>query len=80
MSKLVLSQGVKLTLLGIAIGILAALALTRVLSTLLYGVSTTDPVTFVTRPLLLAVVALLTTYVLARRATKVAPVIALRSG
>jgi len=76
--KLVLGQGVKLSLLGIAIGLFAALALTRVLSTLLYGVSTTDPFTFLIIPLLLTAVALLASYVPARRATKVEPVIALR--
>ena len=78
--KLVLAQGVKLTLIGIAVGLLAALALTRVLSTLLYGVSATDPATFLIIPLLLTAVSLLASYVPARRATRVEPVIALRSG
>jgi putative ABC transport system permease protein len=77
--KLVLGRGVKLSLIGVAIGLFAALALTRVLSTLLYGVSTTDPFTFFIIPLLLIAVALLASYVPARRATKVEPVIALRS-
>jgi putative ABC transport system permease protein len=77
--KLVLGQGVKLALIGIAVGLLAAAALTRVLSTLLYGVSATDPATFLTIPLLLTAVALLASYVPARRATRVEPVIALRS-
>jgi putative ABC transport system permease protein len=76
--KLVVRQGVALMLIGIAIGLVGAFALTRVLRTLLFEVSATDPLTFVIIPLLLAIVALLACWIPARRATKVDPLIALR--
>ena len=73
-----LKQGLLLTSLGLALGLLAAALLTRLIQTLLYGVGTTDPLTFGMVALLLAAVALLACWIPARRATKVDPMIALR--
>jgi putative ABC transport system permease protein len=77
---LVVRQAVTLTLAGVAIGTPAALALTRLMSGLLFGVSKTDLGTFIVVPLLLIVVSLLASYLPASKATRVDPMISLRSG
>jgi len=76
--RLVLGQAAKLAMMGVVVGIAAALALTRLMSTLLFGVSATDPTTFAGVALLLVVVALAASYVPVRRAMKLDPVVALR--
>jgi putative ABC transport system permease protein len=77
--KLVTGEGMALAIIGVALGLMAALALTRVMEGLLFGVSATDPLTFMVIALLLMFVALLACYIPARRATKVDPLIALKS-
>jgi putative ABC transport system permease protein len=76
--RLVLGEGTRLTLLGIGLGIVAGLVVTRLMATLLYGVSATDPLTFTAVTLLLALVGLAACYIPARRATRVDPIVALR--
>jgi putative ABC transport system permease protein len=76
--RLILRQGMQLTLLGIGAGLAAALLLTRLLRTLLYGVSTSDPLTFAGVALLLMLVALAACWLPARRATRIDPLSALR--
>jgi len=77
-SRMIVAQGLRLTLIGVAVGIAGALAVTRLLSGLLYSVKPTDPLTFTGVTFILTAVALLASYIPARRATKVDPIIALR--
>ena len=76
--RLILGQGTKLALIGVAIGIASALGLSRFLSSLLYGVKPTDPATFIATALLLSLVAFAASYIPARHATRVDPLVALR--
>jgi|SRR5664280_1478705 ABC-type antimicrobial peptide transport system permease subunit len=77
--RIVLGSGGKLLVIGVGAGIIVALALTRLMSSLLYGIRATDPLTFVAVTLLLSVVALLACYLPARRASMVDPIVALRN-
>ena len=77
-ARLVIGQGLKLTLIGLAVGFAGAIAMGFAMSKLLFGVKPTDPVTFVIVPLLLGAVALLASYIPARRALRVDPMTALR--
>jgi putative ABC transport system permease protein len=76
--SLILRQGTELTLIGVGIGIMAAMALTRLMRSLLFGVSSTDLLTLVSVALLLTFVAMLASYIPARRAMRVDPIVALR--
>jgi putative ABC transport system permease protein len=76
--KMVLLQGASVAIIGIAIGLGIAFALTRLMTSLLFTVKATDPVTFAAVPLLLAAVTILASYIPARRATRVDPMVALR--
>jgi ABC-type antimicrobial peptide transport system permease subunit len=76
--KMIMAHGLRLTLIGLAIGAAGALALTRLMTNLLYGVRPSDPLTFTAVSLLLMMVALLACYIPARRAMKVDPMVALR--
>jgi putative ABC transport system permease protein len=76
--RLVTSSGARLAALGVAIGVVAAVMLTRLISGLLFGVTATDPMTFVLTAILLAAVTLLASYIPSRRAAGVDPIAALR--
>jgi putative ABC transport system permease protein len=76
--KMVIGQGAKMALIGVALGLTAALGLTRLMSKMLFGVKPSDPLTFLAVAALLIAVALLACYIPARRATRVDPVVALR--
>jgi ABC-type antimicrobial peptide transport system permease subunit len=76
--KTVCRHGTVLAVAGIVIGLPAAFALVRLMSTMLYGVTSTDPLTFAAMPLLLGAVAILATIIPAQRATRIDPIAALR--
>jgi putative ABC transport system permease protein len=76
--RMILGHGMKLTLIGIAVGLVGAFALTRLMATMLFGVEPTDATTFASIAVLLIVIALLACYLPGRRATKVEPTISLR--
>ena len=77
--RLILGQGMRLTLLGVLIGAIGAALAARLIASLLFGVHPTDPLVFTAVPLILGVVALLASYIPARRAMQVDPMIAIRS-
>ena len=76
--KMIVLQGMKLALFGVFLGVAAAFGLARLMANMIYGVKTWDPVVFVTVTILLSAVALFATYVPARRAARVSPIVALR--
>jgi putative ABC transport system permease protein len=76
---MVLGQGVKLAGIGVAIGLVASLLLTRLMAKMVFSVSTTDPITFIAISVTLITVALVASYLPARRATKADPIVALRA-
>src|SRR4030095_12802213 len=77
--QMTVKQGLKLVSLGMVLGLIVAFLLTRVLASLLFGISATDPITFIGISLVLLAVAILASYIPALRATKIDPIIALRA-
>lgn len=75
---MIVGEGLLLALLGVGAGLVGAFVLTRFLSSMLYGIKPTDPVTFASISALLILIALLASYLPARRATRVDPMVALR--
>ena len=78
--RLIIRQGMVLVGIGVAVGVLLSFGATRLFATLLFGVSTTDPVTFIGVPAMLMLIGLIASYLPARRVLRVDPVAALRSG
>ena len=78
MVRLVVGQGLRLALIGIAVGLMGAVAATRVLAAMLFGVGTTDPTTFAAVALLTIAVTLVASYLPARKAMRIDPMVALR--
>ena len=77
--KLVLGHAMKLTILGLLLGVLGAQGLTSLLNSLLYGIASNDPATFIAVPLVLGAIGFVAAYIPARRAIGISPVIALRA-
>ncbi len=76
--ELVMRQGIGAVVIGVAVGVVAALALTRLMASLLFGVKPTDPLTFLSVAVILTCVALAASYIPARRAMRTDPLVALR--